>query len=182
MNSDDKPENKCTINSESTFDKSSIPIRESPFLKSPTSSNPTITQEEIPEERLGEVKFQGPCKLFRMSTKTNRLEQRGVGVIYICRTDENTMYRVVMVRDKIMKLGCNHYIEAWSDIRPHKTAENTWVWCTTCDKCDDVASEPNQTYVVKFKNNELSEKFKNEFEAALRKNNEYLNKKKTEKK
>ncbi|KAK1347882.1 Ran-specific GTPase-activating protein 1 [Hamiltosporidium tvaerminnensis] len=161
---------------ESPFLTSSVIKKKEIGVGSVTDEETEKIQQKFDEEHLkGEILFRGNCKLFRMNE--SKVVTRGVGKIYITKGESNGMVRIVMVRDKLMKLGCNHFIEPWSEILGHEIHENTWVWSTIGDTIDEV-SDKQQTYIVKFKEDKEAKGFKNSFEIGKENNRVVLESKK----
>ncbi|TBU07634.1 Ran-specific GTPase-activating protein 1 [Hamiltosporidium magnivora] len=174
--------------STTTEQTTTVQHKESPFLTSSVIKKKEIgvgsvtdeetekIQQKFDEEHLkGEILFRGNCKLFRMNE--SKVVTRGVGKIYITKGESNGMVRIVMVRDKLMKLGCNHFIEPWSEILGHEIHENTWVWSTIGDTIDEI-SDKQQTYIVKFKEDKEAKGFKDSFEIGKENNRVVLESKK----
>jgi Ran-binding protein 1 len=119
-----------------------------------------------------EVLFDSKCKLYRM--KENEWCQRGEGKIYILKQSSSELYKVVMVREKVWRLGCNHYVDPKFDLVPHRS-KNSWIWSTLGDTCKgDIKSDSSQSFVASFQNNETFKKFEEVYNSAKEKNCKYI--------
>lgn len=159
---------------------------ESPFLKTTYQTNTESLEqkfektEDLDENDLSKMKkiFESKCVLYRYVEGKTELEQRGTGRIYIILVEEANLYKIMMVRDKIKRLGCNHYISPLFSLSPHEKTKNVWIWSTLTDTCEeDSKLDPKQTYVARFKNSEICEEFKSRYEEAQNHNEEILTKK-----
>ncbi|EPR77663.1 RAN-specific GTPase activating protein [Spraguea lophii 42_110] len=173
---EDEKKEKDDINKDNKQEDKDIQNNEEKNVETDTKTEKKDDKLSDREELSGNDIFKEKCKLFRFDKKRNKVEQRGIGYIFISFVEEKKMYKITMVRDKIYKLGCNHFIEENMDLTAHQTAENTWMWQTRGDVCDDGIDDPSQTYIVKFNDEENYKDFKDKFEEAKQKNIEIINK------
>lgn len=133
-------------------------------------------QEKFLEEnQKDEVLFKARCKLYYLSDKTNKLEERGDGNIMVSVHSEKGLVKITMIRDQIMRLGCNHFINPKFELRPNKKIENAWVWGSTEDTVEtDAVREKNQIFLVKFYSEDDSKKFKEEYDLGKSRNEKAL--------
>ena len=172
--------------------------RESPFLSKDKKISPFLvskpeTEEEQPAEEAAEDEdgasaisrewksvlkvvegtalFYSTCQLYFLSTVTQELETRGEGLIVI-HSDASGLYRVLMIREKIMFKGCNHYIAPQCPLSESKKVKNSWLWCAINDRADVENNEKKTTFFVTFNNNEDFTKFGKAYNTAMEKNAE----------
>ncbi|ELA47933.1 hypothetical protein VCUG_00516 [Vavraia culicis subsp. floridensis] len=173
-----KPESASTS---SIFDRPAQPVHKgSEFLKERSDAlfiekegsdvlNKTGSTADTEED--GKIViFKASCQLFMFSEKTGAIEQRGEGPIYIKKVEKRNLFKLAMVREKIYKLGCNHFIFPIGKLHRHKTSANTFIWLTKSDKCDDDAKSEERTFVVKFGNGEEAVRFEDRYEYAMDEN------------
>jgi len=118
-----------------------------------------VTLEEDEEELL---KLRG--KLFRYDTAEGPAEwkERGTGEVKILKHQKKGTYRILMRRDKTLKICANHYIHPWMELKPNCGSEKAWVWSTPADFSDE---EPKvELLALRFGNVENAKKFKEKFD------------------
>lgn len=110
------------------------------------------------------IVFVSPISFFRY-----KIEQpkgwvgRGKGNIRISLEPTTNKYRIVHIKDKVFKLGCNHFVEERIKLEKHPSEEHSWMWITRGDNCGDGLS-PVQKYLAKFPTAEAAEIFSNAIE------------------
>ncbi|KAM0673672.1 E3 SUMO-protein ligase RanBP2 [Gurleya vavrai] len=179
----EKVEEKVIIKNEETISKD-VKKEESPFLF--TASNETLqtkldastVSEAISIDKENTI-FQSDCNLFRYVPGKPTLEARGVGKIFITRVVESNLYKLVMNRDKINRLGCNHYISPIEELKDHSTVSNLCIWHTSTDTCEkDAKLNPNQTFALRIKEDEDFKMFKEKYDFAREHNGKEIEKNK----
>ena len=68
-------------------------------------------------------------------------KERGTGDIRIMRKEEDNTARILMRREKTMKVCANHLIKSWMVLKPNCGSKKAWVWKTQADYADE---EPKQ--------------------------------------
>ena len=68
-------------------------------------------------------------------------KERGTGDIRIMRKEEDNTARILMRREKTMKVCANHLIKSWMVLKPNCGSKKAWVWKTRADYADE---EPKQ--------------------------------------
>ncbi len=71
----------------------------------------TETVETKTHEEMEEVVFKMRAKLFRFDRETREWKERGTGDVRLLKHKENGKTRLVMRRDKTLKVCANHYGE-----------------------------------------------------------------------
>lgn len=130
-----------------------------PVMKLPLVETKTMEEDE---EELVKLR----AKLFRYDTKDTPAEwkERGTGEVKILRHIKNNTVRIVMRRDKTLKICANHYIQPLMEINPKSGSDKALVWSTPADYADE---EPkSELLAIKFASAENCLKFKESFEKA----------------
>nr|XP_034306449.1 RANBP2-like and GRIP domain-containing protein 5/6 isoform X2 [Crassostrea gigas] len=111
------------------------------------------------------VLFEHRAKLFRFHNKV--WKERGLGDIKILENKASKKIRVLMRREQILKVCCNHYITDKLDLKPMPNSNGkAWTWYAM-DHSDD---EPKcEQFSVRFKTPEIANKFKEAFDNAKKK-------------
>jgi Ran-binding protein 1 len=123
----------------------------------------TLEEEE-------EVLFKMRAKLFRFEKSTNEWKERGTGDVKFLKHKETGKVRLIMRRDKTLKLCCNHYITADMKLNPNVGSDRSWVWSVVADFAEEEARQ--ETLAIRFANSENANKFKDQFEEAQKMNTE----------
>lgn len=112
-----------------------------------------------------EVLFTHRAKLFRFDRNTSQWKERGIGDIKLLRNINTDKVRILMRRDQIFKVCCNHFIT--SDMSLLAYQERSWMWFTLNDFADEVPRP--EKFAVKFKSAEIAQMFKVTFEDCVSK-------------
>ncbi|KAI9476850.1 Ran GTPase binding protein Sbp1 [Coemansia sp. RSA 989] len=115
--------------------------------------------------------FKMRAKLFRFDTEGNEWKERGTGDVKLLKHKETGKVRLLMRRDKTLKVCANHYITDDMVLSPNVGSDRSWVWNVAADLVDDEAER--QLLAIRFGNSENANKFKEAFDEA-RKNNKDL--------
>ncbi|XP_059097062.1 ran-specific GTPase-activating protein-like [Tigriopus californicus] len=132
---------------------------------------PVITLPEViinsGEEDEDEL-FRMRSKLFRYDSAADPPEwkERGTGDIKILQHKEKGTFRVLMRRDKTLKLCANHIIQSWMVLKPNCGSDRAFVWSAPADFADGEAKQ--ELLAIRFANAENAKKFKIKFEAAVK--------------
>ena len=116
-------------------------------------------------EKESEVVFEERCKLYRHDDNTKQWKERGVGTMKMMRDKSSGRIHLLMRRDQILKICCNHYIVSGMKIDYHTNSEKALLWFTTADYSEEGNPLP-QKLVARFKLPETAKKFKDIFEEA----------------
>ncbi|QUC23628.1 uncharacterized protein UV8b_07869 [Ustilaginoidea virens] len=129
----------------------------------------TKTNEES-EEQL----FKMRAKLFKFSKENSEWKERGTGDVRLLKHKENGKSRLVMRRDKTLKVCANHYIVPEMKLSPNVGSDRSWVWNVAADVSE---GEPEAvTLAIRFANSENANLFKDAFLKAQKENEEIFNK------
>jgi len=106
--------------------------------------------------------FKMRAKLFRFDREEGSWKERGTGDVRLLQHKTTHKVRLVMRRDKTLKVCANHMITPQMLLKPNIGSDRSWVWTVLADYADD---EPKQeTLAIRFANAENANVFKEEFE------------------
>jgi len=119
-------------------------------------------------EELEEQTFKMRAKLFVFDRENREWKERGTGDVRLLKHRENGKTRLVMRRDKILKVCANHFITPDMKLSPNVGSDRSWVWNAVGDVSD---GEPEaQTLAIRFANSENANLFKEAFMKAQQEN------------
>ncbi|OLL24794.1 Ran-specific GTPase-activating protein 1 [Neolecta irregularis DAH-3] len=122
-----------------------------------------------------QVLFKIRAKLFRYEKNGGEWKERGTGDVRFLKHEASGKTRLVMRRDKTLKVCANHYITSDMDLKPNFGSDRSWVYCVSADVSE---GEPTaETLAIRFANSENAALFKESFERAQKSNAEISNKK-----
>lgn len=92
------------------------------------------------------------AKLFKFVRESNEWKERGTGDVRLLKHKENGKTRLVMRRDKTLKVCANHYVVPDMKLSPNVGSDRSWVWNAAADVSE---GEPEaQTLAIRFANSE----------------------------
>ncbi|KAF9381474.1 single stranded nucleic acid binding protein [Podila verticillata] len=112
--------------------------------------------------------FKMRAKLFRFFKETNEWKERGTGDVRLLQHKETKRIRLLMRRDKTLKVCANHNVSADMALTPNVGSDRSWVWNVAADYSEDPA-EP-MTLAIRLANAENADLFKTAFEDAQKSN------------
>lgn len=132
-----------------------------PIIQLPDTPADTKTFEEDEVEVL---KLR--AKLFRFDTSEppGEWKERGTGEVKLLQHKETRRVRIVMRRDKTLKMCANHYITSTMNLISSAGSERAWVWHTAADFADGETKE--ERLAIRFANAENAQKFKTHFDES----------------
>ena len=110
-----------------------------------------------------QVLFTHRAKLFRFDSIIGQWKERGIGDIKLLKNVNTNKVRIIMRRDQIFKICCNHFIT--SDMSLLAFQDRSWMWFTLSDFADEVPRP--EKFAVKFKSAEIAQMFKQIFENCV---------------
>jgi len=123
----------------------------------------TKTNEESEEQV-----FKMRAKLFKFDRDSREWKERGTGDVRLLKHKENGKTRLVMRRDKTLKVCANHYVTPDMKLSPNVGSDRSWVWNVAADVSE---GEPEaQTLAIRFGNSENANLFKEAFIKAQQEN------------
>jgi Ran-binding protein 1 len=115
-----------------------------------------------------DVLFKMRAKLFRFDAPSSEWKERGTGDVRLLAHKETKKVRLVMRRDKTLKVCANHAITSDMRLQPNIGSDRSWVWKVAADYSESPPT--SETLAIRFANAENAGEFKKEFEAAQKTN------------
>jgi len=168
---DEKFSMKTALNSFIKKDQDSAPespdIHFEPIVKLPMVETKTLEEDE-------DILLCLRAKLFRYDNEADPKEwkERGTGECKILKHKKTGFRRILMRRDKTLKICANHYIYPSMELKPNCGSDRAWVWSTTADFADEEAKE--EVLAIRFANAENAQKFKTTFDESGEEMAKYL--------
>ncbi|GMK57235.1 hypothetical protein CspeluHIS016_0400690 [Cutaneotrichosporon spelunceum] len=133
---------------------------------------PVIRLTETVETKTGEdeedVSFKMRAKLFRFHPEEEEVDrkwkERGTGEVRLLKHKQTGKTRVLMRRDKTLKVCANHTISADMKLAPNVGSDRSWVWTVTADISDGTPMAG--LLAIRFANSENANLFKKAFDEA----------------
>ena len=111
-----------------------------------------------------EVLYKVRAKLFRFHGDSKEWKERGTGDVKFLKHKTTGKVRILMRRDKTLKICANHLISADYELKPNIGSDRSWVYTVTADVSE---GEPEaQTLAIIFGNKENADLFKEHFDNA----------------
>lgn len=102
--------------------------------------------------------FRERAKLYRFDN--GQWKERGVGEMKILKNRVNGTYRLLLRREQVHKVACNHLLTTDMKLQPQRMTENAWCWFAQ----DFAEGEARmEQFAIRFKTSELANRFKDEF-------------------
>lgn len=110
------------------------------------------------------------CKLYRFQPPLEEddspeWKERGVGDVKLMRHNDTNKFRIIMRRDKTLKVCANHYITSKMKLIPLGDSDKALIWNTQFDYSDDIARP--ETLCIRFENLVNTENFKDKFMSCV---------------
>uniref|UniRef100_A0A4W4F542 Ran-specific GTPase-activating protein n=1 Tax=Electrophorus electricus TaxID=8005 RepID=A0A4W4F542_ELEEL len=128
-----------------------------PIVSLPEREVKTLEEDE-------EELFKMRAKLYRFASENDPPEwkERGTGDVKLLRHKEKGSIRLLMRRDRTLKICANHHIMPLMELKPNAGSDRAWVWNTHADFADE---EPKpELLAIRFLNAENAQKFKLKFD------------------
>jgi len=133
---------------------------------------PVIRLTEQVDTKTGEeeddVIFKMRAKLFRFEASSSEWKERGTGDVRLLRNKESKKVRLVMRRDKTLKVCANHTITSDMQLQPNIGSDRSWVWKVAADYTENPPTA--ETLAIRFANSDNAGQFKAKFEEARESN------------
>lgn len=125
----------------------------------------TLAKVEVKtNEEEEEVLFKIRAKLFRFHADLKEWKERGTGDVKFLKHKETGKTRMLMRRDKTLKICANHLLQPDYELKPNIGSDRSWVYTVAADISE---GEPEaQTLAIRFGNKENADKFKEFFDKA----------------
>lgn len=111
-----------------------------------------------------DVVFKVRAKLFKYHGDSKEWKERGTGDVKFLKHKISGKTRILMRRDKTLKICANHLVQPDYVLKPNIGSDRSWVYTVTADVSE---GEPEaQTLAIRFGNKENADKFKEHFDEA----------------
>ncbi|RWS12219.1 hypothetical protein B4U79_12289 [Dinothrombium tinctorium] len=128
---------------------------------------PVIPLPDLVEVKTGEEDetpvFSQRAKLYRYDPSAKQWKERGVGDFKILKHDTKKRYRLLLRRDQVLKIACNHYLSKSLNFTPMANSETAVCWFAVDYSEENPVSEK---FAVKFKNKAILNEFLEAIEVA----------------
>jgi len=129
---------------------------------------PVVKLTEQVDAKTGEddedVTFKMRAKLFRFDAGSSEWKERGTGDVRLLSHKETGKVRLVMRRDKTLKVCANHLISSDMKLQPNIGSDRSWVYKVIADYSETPPT--SETLAIRFGNAENANLFKTAFESA----------------
>ncbi|KAG1791432.1 ran/spi1 binding protein [Suillus plorans] len=115
-----------------------------------------------------DVLFKMRAKLFRFDNILNEWKERGTGDVKLLQHKETKKVRLVMRRDKTLKVCANHHISSEMRLQPNIGSDRSWVWKVAADYTEEPPTA--ETLAIRFANSDNANEFKRQFELTQKMN------------
>ena len=126
---------------------------------------PVVTLKEVDVKTMEEDEeslFKMRAKLFRFDKASQEWKERGTGDVRFLKHKTSGKIRLLMRRDKTLKICANHYLTPDMRLTPNVGSDRSWVWNVNADVSDGEATA--ETLAIRFANAENAGQFKTKFE------------------
>ncbi|XP_066583299.1 ran-specific GTPase-activating protein-like [Prorops nasuta] len=125
---------------------------------------PLIEVSNNEEEEVEMIKLR--AKLYRYDSTSEPAEwkERGTGDVKLLRHKTKNTVRVVMRRDKTLKICANHFVTPWMELKPNCGSDRAWVWSVLADFADEQLKP--ELLAIRFANADTAQAWKDAFEKA----------------
>jgi len=120
--------------------------------------------EVVTHEEDEETLFKMRAKLFRFDKDSKQWKERGTGDVKFLQHKKSKKIRVLMRREKTLKVCANHYILPVFKLQENVGSDRSWVWTCPNDFADEEPKE--EVFAIRFANTENAQKFKSKFEES----------------
>ena len=148
---------QAAVDSTETGDTPASPgyddIHFEPIVQVTAATLSTGEEEEV-------CKFSHRAKLYRFDEESKQWKERGLGDVKLLFHPVKCKARVMMRRDQVLRVCCNHAITVDMDLQKG-SADGTWTWATAADFGDDEATP--EKFTIRFKTQEIADNFKAAF-------------------
>lgn len=128
-----------------------------PIVTLPEQDVKTLEEDE-------EELFKMRAKLYRFASENDPPEwkERGTGDVKLLKHKESGTIRLLMRRDRTLKICANHHIKPAMELKPNAGSDRAWVWNTLADYADELPKA--ELLAIRFLNAENAQKFKVKFD------------------
>jgi len=141
-----------------------------PVGAAPVANEAPLVTEEVEVktcEEDEEVLVVLKSKLYRMASECDPPEwkERGTGLVKLLKHKETKKIRVLMRRDKTLKICANHYVHPAMKLEENVSSDRSWLYKTPVDYSDG-STGGEELLAIRFPSVENAQQFKEAFVAA----------------
>jgi Ran-binding protein 1 len=128
---------------------------------------PVVKLEQVEtktNEEDEDVFFKMRAKMFRFDKDASEWKERGTGELKMLQKKDTKRIRIVMRRDKTLKICANHSIIKEMELKPNVGSDRSWVYTAPNDLSE--GHPITELLAVRFANVENANLFKEKFEEA----------------
>jgi len=118
------------------------------------------------------------AKLYRFDVPNKEWKERGLGDVRLMRHKTTKMVRILMRREKVLKVCLNHCPVPEFSLSPALGSDRAWTWNCPLDYTEDPPT--HEIFAIKFGTPEVALEFREAFERAQEENGKLIGKKKEE--
>ncbi|EMD44373.1 Ran GTPase-activating protein [Entamoeba histolytica HM-3:IMSS] len=168
MSATEADKNPITLNTTSTLDD---PEAEADIHFEPVVQLKEISQPKSEEE----TKFEARALCMRYDADAKEWKERGRGDIKILRHPKTQYSRVILIRDQIFKLACDHFCHPKVVLKDVPTNDKCIMYAVGKDFAQETPCQ--MLFTFRFNTAEICKQFKEAFQAAQKEMEEVFNKK-----
>ncbi|KAL1140572.1 hypothetical protein AAG570_000502, partial [Ranatra chinensis] len=131
--------------------------------------NPIVPLPKKIELKTGEedeiIVFSERARLYKLDNNTKEWKERGVGEMKLLKHTVIKTYRLLMRREQVHKIVCNHLISSDFKLNPLSTSDRSWCWFAM-NLAQDYEAPQLENLAAKFKNGDIANSFKMAVESA----------------
>lgn len=132
----------------------------------PIISLPLIEVSNNEEDEVEMIKLRAKLYRYDSSSKPAEWKERGTGEVKLLKHKTKHTVRVVMRRDKTLKICANHFITPFMELKPNCRNDRAWIWSVLADYADEQLKP--ELLAIRFANAENALAWKEAFEKAKR--------------
>eukprot|EP00008_Paramoeba_atlantica_P009970 CAMPEP_0201480046 /NCGR_PEP_ID=MMETSP0151_2-20130828/4629_1 /ASSEMBLY_ACC=CAM_ASM_000257 /TAXON_ID=200890 /ORGANISM="Paramoeba atlantica, Strain 621/1 / CCAP 1560/9" /LENGTH=168 /DNA_ID=CAMNT_0047861793 /DNA_START=42 /DNA_END=548 /DNA_ORIENTATION=+ len=102
------------------------------------------------------------AKLWRFDK--NEWKERGTGEVKLLEHKETKKIRVLMRREKTLKICANHYVDPSMELKEHSGSARAWIYTAPADFADGEAKA--EVFAIRFADADIAKNWKAEFDKA----------------
>ncbi|XP_048506754.1 ran-specific GTPase-activating protein-like [Athalia rosae] len=130
----------------------------------PIISLPIIEVSNNEEDETELIKLRAKLYRYDSGDGLSKWKERGTGEVKLLRHKTKSTVRVVMRRDKTLKICANHFVTPWMELKPNCGSDRAWVWSVLADYADEQLKP--ELLAIRFANAENATMWKDAFEKA----------------
>lgn len=156
-------------------DKEEAPPESPDVHFEPLVDLPIVNVDTLEEDEDVLIKLRARLYRYDSTVEPAEWKERGTGDVKILKHKERETCRVLMRREKTLKICGNHYVLPNMVLKPNCGSDKVWVWSTPADFSDEEVKA--ELLAIRFGNAENAQKFFDKFEEAKKLMEDYQKKK-----